>query len=324
MDPLEDFPTTQEFPFEILERNAVSTHLMLTIPRPLIGLALFLSFVPASAQTFPVDRPSILVAGDSFVHLIDPALSKGDKPHFLWTWDAREVKDLPKDYRNKFFRSVDDAKVVNDGTQLLISSSSGGVALWDIEENKTLFHAFVPNAHSVELLPDGLIAAAASTHPDGNKIMLFDPLAGNESVDTDELHSAHGVVWHQKRQSLFALGYDVLREYQVQDRTLHRRKEWKIPGESGHDLSLSPDGKTFFLTEHTGAWQFSINAENFSEIPDFPNAENIKSLNLSAAGKFLYTVPEESWWTYHVSIHPPSRKLAFPGMKVYKARWFGK
>jgi WD40 repeat protein len=275
------------------------------------------------AQTHPVEVRSLLVCGGTLVHLVDPAQSKNGEPHIIWTWNAREVKDLPDQYRNRYFNSVDDVKPVRGGSQLLISSSSGGVVLWDLKENRSLFHAYVPNAHSIELLPSGLIAAAASTHKEGNLLMLFDPAAGDGNpVATDALHSAHGVVWHEKRQTLFALGFDVLREYQVESKTLRLLKEWKIPGESGHDLTLSPDSKTFFLTEHTGAWQFDLEAESFSAIPGFPNAENIKSLNLAHNGQYLYTVPEESWWTYHVSLHRPDQRLAFPGMKVYKARWY--
>lgn len=278
--------------------------------------------LPVFGQTHLVEVRSILVGGGSQVHLVDPLRSEGEKPHLLWTWDAREVTDLPEEYRTRFFRSVDDAKPVRGGAQLLISSSSGGVVLWDIKENKSLFYTHVPNAHSIELLPDGLLAAAASTHPEGNKVMLFDPAGGRDPVAVDDLHSAHGVVWHPGRQTLFALGYDVLREYRVEARTLHRLKEWKIPGISGHDLSLTPDGKRFLLTEHTGAWQFDLATETFSTLPGFPDAENIKSLNLAADGQYLYTVPEESWWTYHVSLHQPAQRLAFPGMKVYKARWY--
>jgi WD40 repeat protein len=289
------------------------------------GLLLFcLSFsLSAFAQTHPVEFRSLLVCGGTYVHLVDPAQSREGMPHIIWTWDAREVNDLPEQYRNRYFNSVDDAKPVRGGNQLLISSSSGGVVLWDLKENRCLFHAFVPNAHSIEMLPCGLIAAASSTHKDGNILMLFDQASEDgKPVATDPLHSAHGVVWHEKRQTLFALGFDVLREYKVEDKTLRRLKEWNIPGEGGHDLTLSPDLKRFFLTEHTGAWQFDLETETFSVIPGFPNAENIKSLNLALNGQYLYTVPEESWWTHHVSLHRPDQRLAFPDLKVYKARWY--
>jgi hypothetical protein len=34
------------------------------------------------------------------------------------------------------------------------------------------------------------------------------------------------------------------------------------------------------------------------------------------------TIPEESWWTFHVRFVNPERKMVFSGMRVYKARWF--
>lgn len=276
----------------------------------------------AFTQTHVVKERSILVCGDTLVHLVIPSLSKGESPHIQWKWDARHVKDLPEEYRHRYFNSVDDVKAVRDGTQLLISSSSGGVVLWDLQDNRTLFHTYVPNAHSIELLPGGLIAAAASTHAQGNKLMIFDPAGPSEPVMSDDLHSAHGVVWHEKRQTLFALGFDVLREYKIEGKTLTRLQEWKIPGESGHELGLSPDAKRLFITEHTGAWQFDLEKEAFSKIKGFPDAENIKSLNLAENGQYLYTIPEEQWWTRHVSLHQPAQRFAFPDMRVYKARWY--
>ncbi|HLU90605.1 MAG TPA: hypothetical protein VKZ51_12285, partial [Cyclobacteriaceae bacterium] len=123
--------------------------------------------------------------------------------------------------------------------------------------------------------------------------------------------------------SLFALGYDVLREYKIAARdSLALVKEWKIPGESGHDLFPSPDGRQLFMTEHTGAWIFDIEKQSFDKITGFPDAENIKSIGRDRSGQYIYTVPEESWWTFHVSFFEPGRKIAFPGMKVYKARWY--
>jgi len=277
----------------------------------------------AQAQTFPTKKKSVLVCGDTKVHLVDYELSKDTIPHIIWTWDARHIEDLPTEYRNRKFNSTDDVKVVNKGKHLLISSSSGAIAMWDLQKNKTLFYAEVPNAHSIELLPGNLLVAAASTHANGNKIMLFDLKKGNNAIYTDSLYSAHGVVWHPKRKTLFTLGYDVLREYKLQpDKTLHKINEWKIAGKSGHDLFPLPDYSGFYITEHTGTWIFDLKTAQFSKIKNFPDAENIKSIGKTTYGQYVFTVPEQSWWTYHVSFSDPARSLAFPGMKVYKARWY--
>ena len=190
------------------------------------------------------------------------------------------------------------------------------------KDRKVLFYAAVPNAHSIEALPGGLLAAAASTAPDGNKILIFNIRNPDKPLFTDSLYSAHGVVWHRRRKSLFALGYDVLREYKVGPDGLNLLDQWKIPGIGGHDLQMTPDEKGFFITEHNGAWIFDIRRETFGKISGFPDEHNIKSLGQNKEGQLIYTVPEESWWAYHVTFFHPERKLAFPHMKVYKARWF--
>ena len=69
------------------------------------------------------------------------------------------------------------------------------------------------------------------------KLMLFDINTSEKVIFSDSLYSAHGVVWDSNRNSLFALGYDVLREYKIENKIkLYLVEEWRIPGISGHDL----------------------------------------------------------------------------------------
>jgi hypothetical protein len=287
-----------------------------------LALLLFLSMVETSFGQSQKEVKSFLVCGDSKLLLVDYAGSSSGEPAIIWTWDGQKASDLPESFRSRKFNTMDDCKPVNSGKQVLVSSSSGAIALLDAKDQKVLFYAAVPNAHSIELLPGNLIAAAASTHAQGNKIMLFDVTQPEKAISEDSLYSAHGTVWHEETQRLYTLGYDVLRIYQIADGQLVRDQEWKIPGESGHDLSMAADGKSFFVTEHTGTWRFDLESKEFTKIPDFPDAENIKSVGENKSGQFIYTVPEESWWTFHVSFHKPSHQVAFPDIKVYKARWF--
>ncbi|WP_460538441.1 DUF6528 family protein [Echinicola sediminis] len=276
-----------------------------------------------SSCSLTKETKSFLVCGDSKVLLVDYEQSVENEFHTLWAWDARQALDLPEEYRNNKFNTMDDCKPIKGGEQLLVSSSSGGIALLDAKERNVLFYASVPNAHSVEVLPGNRLVAAASTHSSGNKIMLFDIQKNEEVLFEDSLYSAHGLVWLEARNSLFALGYDVLREYDMPaENQLRLKKEWKIPGEGGHDLQLSADGKKLFLTEHTGAWLFELESEEFRKVEKIRDAENIKSLGEHHSGQFILTIPEKSWWTHHVTFYWPDKKIAFPDMKVYKARWF--
>jgi hypothetical protein len=267
---------------------------------------------------------SFLVCGDSKVHLVDYNKSRDSIPEIIWTWDAQRASDLPEVFRVRKFKSMDDCKPINNGKQLIVSSSSGAVAIVNIADKKVLFFAEVSNAHSVEMLPGNVLAAAASIHATGNKIMLFDVRdPAGKPFYTDSLYSAHGLVWNAKRKSLYALGYDELREYKLNGKQgLSLKTKWTIPGISGHELRPTADADHLFVTEHEGAWVFSLDDHQFKKIPDFPDAENIKSLGQNKAGQYLFTVPEQSWWTFHVRTLNPERWFAFPGMKVYKARWF--
>ncbi len=295
---------------------------MTTSRYPILTFLFCLMMVGSTFGQVQKKGKSFLVCGDSKVVLVDYAGSSNGMPSIIWTWDAQKATDLPESYRSRMFNTMDDCKSVNDGKQVLVSSSSGAIALLDSKDRKVQFYAAVPNAHSIELLPGNLIVAAASTHEAGNKIMLFDGNQPEKLLSEDSLYSAHGTVWHEKNQRLYTLGYDVLRTYQISNGQLVRDKEWKIPGESGHDLTLAPDGKSFFITEHTGVWRFDLDSEEFVKITGFPDAENIKSIGESDSGQFIYTVPEESWWTFHVSFHQPTLQVDFPDIKVYKARWF--
>ncbi|MBD8490984.1 hypothetical protein IFO69_19685 [Echinicola sp. CAU 1574] len=283
----------------------------------ILVVLLYVSCSPSTANK------SFLVCGDHKVLLVDYEQSTEDKPHVVWSWDAHQAQDLPAEYRDKKFNTMDDCKAIDGGQKILVSSSSGGVAMLDSETSEVLFYASVPNAHSVEILPYNRLVAAASTHSAGNKIMLFDIQNNDKPMFEDSLYSAHGLIWHKERNSLFALGYDVLREYTMPDpNSLVLQKEWKIPGEGGHDLQLTADGQDFLLTEHTGAWKFDLSSEEFSSLEEIPNTENIKSLGEHDSGQYMLTIPEKSWWTHHVTFYGPNKKIAFPDMKVYKARWF--
>lgn len=274
-----------------------------------------------NAQSIPAK--AFLVCGDSKILIVDYNKSRDSIPEIVWTWDAHQAQDLPEDFRTKKFNSTDDCKAINGGKQILISSSSGAIAILNVKDKKAVFYADVPNAHSIALLPGNLLVAAASTAAKGNKIMLFDIGKSNKPVFTDSLYSAHGLVWNDKRKSLYALGYDVLREYKIKGKDgLALKAHWKIPGTSGHELGLTSSDDNLFVTEHHGAWNFNLDTHQFTKIENFPDAENIKSLSRDQTGQYIYTVPEKSWWTYHVLFLGPNRSLAFPGMRVYKARWF--
>jgi hypothetical protein len=283
----------------------------------------------ASALVLPVFSQSsagekfFLVCGDSKLLIVDYNKSRDSIPAVVWSWNAHEARGLPEPYRSKKFNSLDDCKAINGGKQILVSSSSGAIAMLNVEDAKVVFYASVPNAHSIAKVRRKRVVAASSTAKDGNKIILFKIRHPEIPLATDSLYSAHGLVWNKRTNSLFALGYDVLREYKLGTfHNLQLVQSWPIPGPGGHDLQLSPNRRALFLSEHKGCWQFDLKEHKFSKIPGFPDHENIKSIGQHESGQYIITIPEESWWTFHVRFVNPERKMVFSGMRVYKARWF--
>ncbi|MBE9665551.1 DUF6528 family protein [Mucilaginibacter boryungensis] len=280
----------------------------------LVGLTSKLYSQPAPEKLF-------LVCGDTKVLLVNYTTSKDSIPNIIWSWDAATAHDLPDDMRKKF-KTLDDCK--HYGDLILVSSSGGAIAVINKKTDKIIFYADVAMAHSVESLPGGLLAAAASTHVKGNKLMVFDPKKGNTPVYTDSLYSGHGVVWDAVRKSLYTLNYNALREYKLNSANgiMALINEWKIPGKGGHDLQMAPDGKRLFLTTETSSHEFNLVTHQFTDIRGWGNIPNIKSVGQNQEGQFIYTLPEESWWTYHVKFSNPARVFTFGKMHVYKARWY--
>jgi len=113
----------------------------------------------------------------------------------------------------------------------------------------------------------------------------------NEIFFSDSLYSGHGTVWLPDKESLFALGYNQLRDYKLKDwetaqPSLEMVNEWKIPDESGHDLFLTSDQRLLLSTTNS-VWQFDIAVSEFKPLK---GVEHVKSVNLNVEkGELVYT-----------------------------------
>lgn len=269
----------------------------------------------------------LIVCGDNQVIVFDVDQSQDTLPHITWRWEADKA-DLPEKYRLQYFQSIDECKPVAEGSQLLITSSSGGVVLVDKISKNVLFYAFVGNAHSAELLPHNRIIVAASTHDQGNRIELFDINQSESPIFQDSLYSGHGVVWDQENELLYALGYDQLRAYQLKNwnsatPSLERLHTWEIPGESGHDLAPLPhDNSKLLLTVHEGVWLFDKERHTFEPFEPLESKVDIKSVSFHATtDQMAYIQAETSWWAHRVYLKDTGQWFSFPKVKLYKVRW---
>lgn len=287
--------------------------------------ALFLFILLSACDNSNVKE--IIVCGDDKALIIDVDKSEGKNVHVVWDWKVSDIaQELPSEYQ-KYMIPLDECKPVDNGTKILLTSSGGGVLLLDRDSKKSLFYAHVPMAHSADLLPDGRVAVALSTHKNGNSLELYDVKKPEQVIFRDSLYSGHGVVWMEKNKILFALGFDELRAYSLTNwntatPSLHLEKTWKTPIKGGHDLIKVTDNELIF-TAHDGVYWFNVAEETFKTFEPLQDRKNIKSLNYDKTTDYMvYTQAEISWWTHNIYIEPIKKVLTIEDINLYKVRTF--
>lgn len=300
---------------------------MKTLSKFIVGWLLLLQ---APLYSLATDLPllkqgDLVICGDDKIRIYDGQAARNSKEKIRWSWQAREAKgQLPEAYFG-MLRSLDDCKPVHDNTQLLITSSSGATILLDIASKRVLFYAKTPMAHSADLLPDGRIAVANSTHPAGNSLELYDSRQPERVLYKDTLYSGHGAVWLTEQQELVALGFDSLLVYRARDwdtdrPRLEKLRALPLPDEGGHELSPTGSDRLLVSTHHH-AWLADIRTGNFIPFEPLKDHENIKSANYDTrTDALVYTIAEESWWTHHVYGINPDFRIVIPDIKTYKVR----
>ena len=288
-----------------------------------ITMGLLAAVVVASCS--PYGENHVAVCGGQEVKIIDMSQSDGENLHEVWSWRIDEpTEGLPAEYA-EYLNPLDECKFVDGNSKLLLTSSTSAVVLIDLKTKKNLFYARVPMAHSADLLPRDRVAVALSTHSKGNSLEIYDIAQPEKVLWRDSLYSGHGAVWHAERESLYALGYDVLREYKLKDwesdtPSLELVASWSIPVKSGHDL-MKVDAERMLVSGHEGVYWFDVNSGEYTPFEPLKSTVNVKSVNYNAkSGKLVYTKAEESWWTHHIYQENPTKVITIEDMNIYKVR----
>lgn len=214
-----------------------------------------------------------------------------------WSWDCTAAQTLCAGCAAS--SHIDDAKVVNNKKQILVTCSNNGgwcVLLEpdfksDSNANILFWTNSSTNAHSADLLPGGYITVACSTSG-GDCIQLYKIGQDNKPIAEFPLGSAHGCVWNETSQRLYAIGGTSLQIYtwNSSSGTLKLEKTVSTTGYvSGlHDLNLV-DGNTLILGGKNAAL-YTINSNSFQSIEWFKNSSTngIKSLNYNPDTKEIY------------------------------------
>jgi len=256
-----------------------------------------------------------------------------DPPPKVWSWRAADAwPDSP--HLAAQFATTDECKPLDDGSVVLVTSSSGAAAAVGRETGDALFYAAVPNAHSIEWLPLGRVVVASSGSWGLNRLLLFDLNRPAEPLWSEELAWAHGAVWDAERETLWALGSTELRAYSLREWDTHapsleRAATFELPDPGGHDLSPQPRTPLLNVTTGRRVWHFDRDAASqggaspFAPHPRLSDGPGVKCVSVDPmSGRTAWVQAEgEHWWAERIRFLDPDGELHLPGGRIYKVRW---
>lgn len=244
-----------------------------------------------------------------------------------WRWTAADSPEIPAEMRGQF-RTTDECKPYDD--RLLITSSSGGVALVRRKDKRCLFHTSVKNAHSACLLPKERIAVASSTG--GDELLIYSLARSGEKIAPLArltLLGAHGTVWDRKRERLWVLGTRELLLVEVQETddklALLVNDRWELPTVGGHDLSPARDARYLYVTSNSAVYRFDTEAKRFQPFEPLAKAIAVKSIDEHpATGEIVFHQADHEqkvWWSDTIRRLQPAGTMHLQGERLYKVRW---
>lgn len=251
--------------------------------------------------------------------------------------EGSEVWSFHAPWKNKF----QDIRLRRlDGREVLAAACDADYAcIVDIETKEVLWstHEGASNPHSIELLPDGIVAVGATT---GMELHFFDlrsPEPSNMQACLGP-HDFHGLLYDPHLDRLWAWGDTDLQLLKVEraEGGIRYTVEavYTIEDRWGHDLQpvLGSGGRKLWLTNHRAVLQFDTDTRTFSE--DYPGAELISRPDTKAIGNYsdgtvISMVPDAGflpWTSYAIRVFTPGeagftfRDIPIPGRASYKCR----
>ncbi|MER6303740.1 DUF6528 family protein [Kitasatospora sp. NPDC001539] len=260
------------------------------------------------------------------------------EPVLVWSWTADRASDLADLHPEWSWTGPDEAKSRTlDGRRYLLTTASGGLAaVVDTATGRSRWAADLGrdvNPHSIELLPDGNVAVAASA---GGWVRLYAASQGSRATAhaTFRLAGAHGVSWDERTGLLWVLGDDELTGLRVggapDEPTLSAVRTAPLPGRGGHDLApaLGAPGR-FWVSSLTGLWQYDPAADGFTAVrlAEPADERDVKSIGDDpGTGRLLTVRPDHrspcDWCTSVIRLHRPEGARTLRGAQLYKARWW--
>ena len=249
-----------------------------------------------------------------------------------------------------FKNSIDEIKLryssVLEKYVVCITSSASFMGVAEYPSGKKIWEASASGMgpHSIEYLPNGMIACALSGNTDYNKacVKIYDSNKSSPvAVASESLYGAHGVVWDNELGVLWALSnyeivaYDIGSDPDAPTLTLINGLGGKLPGAGGHDLSTVAESPDKLWVSSNSVYMFDKYTGKFIDAYDGKSqiaAYNVKCISSTENGTVLRTVATEVYKahdtdTLTVFVKNESgsyteTNYVFADRAFYKARYF--
>ncbi|MBO5221709.1 MAG: hypothetical protein J6C26_05295, partial [Clostridia bacterium] len=224
-----------------------------------------------------VGRRELVALNDQYnqrIDVIDVWGDNLDSAETAWTWKPTTALGYTS---ISTFNSPTDAKIRYSKSLkkyvVAVSSSRGFMGVVDFATGQKIWQVSVTdgaNPHSIEYLPNGNVAVAASI---GDWIRLYTASQGKTSSTYVQvtLEGAHGVLWDPDRNILWGLGFDTITAYRIGGTaaapTLTELTQYRatLPtsNSGGHDLSAVYGNKNRLWISSETVYQYDIPSKSF-------------------------------------------------------------
>lgn len=265
----------------------------------------------------------------------------------LWEWTPSSSNG----FKNGFKSRIDELKLRYSPTLkkhiVLATSSSGFIGMAEYPSGNKIWETYASGfgPHSIEYLPNGLVACALSGNGDESKCEIRLYAVNSKGVPTetyikDGLSGAHAVMWDDEFGVLWALGNSVLVAYEISG-TPQAPVMTRIDGlggnigGGGHDLSRSPSDNGMFWFSCTEVKTFdkykNIVISNFDG-NDMISTTNVKAIGALPDGRIVRAAATGVYAAHNtdtLSVFTPKgdgtytqKNYVFKNRAFYKARPF--
>ncbi|MBQ3315918.1 MAG: right-handed parallel beta-helix repeat-containing protein [Kiritimatiellae bacterium] len=263
----------------------------------------------------------------------------------VWRWAGGEDTTIPAGDRSGFSGNVAECKIVKNGTAVAMAANGGRWAVVGLAETNVLAWGKSSGwPHSIELLPNDIVAVAATdtSNPANKGVYLYD-VSGSRAKSPNSqnrtkfaMDNPHGLYWDATLGRMFVSDTQGLHMCRVgYDGTtfsLDVERTWLIAPLGltyAHDLMPVPGSRLLAMTTYEQIVFFDIDALDWRKDLTIWRMD-AKCFDPHRDGvHFLVTVPKAgfspTWCTDTIETYSADESfrqyLVIPGAKLYKARW---